>query len=370
MAAVGEEGAAGNEGHLLGKALHLQILGVHVLGQNDPCEQTAVGTGEGAGLGQLLGQRLQHHGAALAIALADGVDVGVQIEHVDPLGRLHLADGGRLQRGGLLHEVVLSQDLILSADPAQTVSGSQDLGEGAQIDHQTLGVQALQCGHILTLEAQLTVGVILDDGDLIAIDDLHELMTAIQIPGAAGGVLEIGNNVDHLHALGGGQDLLQLVHDHTAVIGGNFDELGLAGLERIDGAQVGGALQQHDVTGVQEHAGREVQTLLRTGGDEDMILVGVDIVLGQHTLGDLLAQARETLSGGILQRLAAVLLQDGDGGLHHLLHGKQLGRGHTAGKGEYVGLRRQLQQLADLGALQQVHSTCKLYHVLFLLKFC
>ena len=35
-----------------------------------------------------------------------------------------------------------------------------------------------------------------------------------------------------------------------------------------------------------------------------------------------------------------------------------------------VWLRRQLQQLADLGALQQVHSTCKLYHVLFLLKFC
>ena len=195
-------------------------------------------------------------------------------------------------------------------------------------------------------------------------------MTAIQIPGAAGGVLEIGNDVDHLHALGGGQDLLQLVHDHAAVIGGNFDELGLTGLERIDGAQVGGALQQHDVTGVQEHTCGEIQTLLGTGGDEDVILVGVDIVLGQHTLGDLLAQAGEALGGGILQRLAAMLLQDGDRGLHHLLHGKQLGRGHTAGKGEYVGLCRQLQKLADLGALQQVHSTCKLYHVLFLLKFC
>ena len=195
-------------------------------------------------------------------------------------------------------------------------------------------------------------------------------MTAVQIPGAAGGILEIGDDVDHLYPLGGGQDLLQLVHDHAAVIGGNFDELGLTGLERIDGAQVGGALQQHDVTGVQEHTCGEIQTLLGTGGDEDVILVGVDIVLGQHTLGDLLAQAGEALGGGILQRLAAMLLQDGDRGLHHLLHGKQLGRGHTAGKGEYVGLRRQLQQLADLGALQQVHSTCKLYHVLFLLKFC
>ena len=195
-------------------------------------------------------------------------------------------------------------------------------------------------------------------------------MTAIQIPGAAGGVLEIGNDVDHLHALGGGQDLLQLVHDHAAVIGGNFDELGLAGLERIDGAQIGGALQQHDVTRVQEHTCGEIQTLLGAGGHQDMILVSVNVVLGQHTLGDLLAQAGEALGGGILQRLAAVLLQNGDRGLHHLLHGKQLGSGHAAGKGEYVGLCRQLQKLADLGALQQVHSTCKLYHVLFLLKFC
>ena len=205
------------------------------------------------------------------------------------------------------------------------------------------------------LEAQLAAGVILNDGDLIAVDDLHELMTAIQIPGAAGGVLEIGDDVDHLHALGGGQDLLQLLHDHAAVIGGNFDELGLAGLERVDSAQIGGAFQQNHVAGVQEHAGREVQTLLRTGGDEDVILVGVDIVLGQHTLGDLLAQAGEALGGGILQSLAAMLLQDGDRGLHHLLHGEQLRCGHAAGKGNDVGLCGELQQLTDLGPLQKVH---------------
>ena len=51
--------------------------------------------------------------------------------------------------------------------------------------------------------------------------------------GAAGGVLEIGDDVDHLHPLGGGQDLLQLLHDHAAVIGGHFHKLGLAGLESV-----------------------------------------------------------------------------------------------------------------------------------------
>jgi hypothetical protein len=72
-----------------------------------------------------------------------------------------------LQGGGLLHEVVLGQNVLLGADPADAVAGGQDLGEGAQIDHQALGIQALQGGQILALEPQLAVGVILDDGDLV-----------------------------------------------------------------------------------------------------------------------------------------------------------------------------------------------------------
>ena len=96
-----------------------------------------------------------------------------------------------------------------------------------------------------------------------------------------------------------------------------------------------------------------------------MIIVGLDIVLGQHTLGDLLTQAGQTLGGGILEGGAAIFLQNGHGGLHHLLHGEQLRSGHTAGEGDDVGLRSQLQQLTDLGTLQQVHSLCKLYHKSF-----
>ena len=362
MTAVGEEGAAGNEGDLLFQTLHLQLLGIHVLRQHHPGEQAALGTGEGAGFRQLFGQSLQHHGAALLIALADGVHMLIQIEHVDPLGGFHLADGGGLQGSGLLHEVVLGQNGIVGADPAQTVAGSQNLGEGAQIDDQTLGVQTLQSGQIVAFETQLAVGVILHHGDLVLVDDVHELMATIKIPGAAGGVLEIGNNIDHLHLFGGGEDFLQLLHDHAAVVGGNFHKLRLAGLESVDSAQIRGAFQQHHVAGIQEHTGGKIQTLLRTRRDQNVIGVGVDVVLGQHTLGDLLAQTGKTLGGRVLQSDAAVFLEDGHGGLHHLLHGEQLGSGHTTGKGDDVGLRGELQQLADLGALQQIHSVCKLYH--------
>ena len=81
MVAVGEEGTAGNEGHLLFQALHLQLLGVHILRQHHPGEQAAHGVGEGAALRQLPLQSLQHHLPALVIAGPDGGHMGVQIVH-------------------------------------------------------------------------------------------------------------------------------------------------------------------------------------------------------------------------------------------------------------------------------------------------
>ena len=96
-----------------------------------------------------------------------------------------------------------------------------------------------------------------------------------------------------------------------------------------------------------------------------MIGIGLNVVLSQHTISDLLTQAGETLSGRILQSSTATFLQNCHRGFHNLLNGEQLGSGHTAGERHDLGTACQLQQLTDSRALQQVHSTCKLYHKLF-----
>jgi hypothetical protein len=44
------------------------------------------------------------------------------------------------------------------------------------------------------------------------------------------------------------------------------------------------------------------------------------------------------------------------------VHREELRRGHAAGKGDYIGLVGQRQQLTYSGALEKIHSVCKFDH--------
>ena len=89
---------------------------------------------------------LDHNVAALAVALLDGGNVLIKVEHIDELGHNELCLGGSLQGSGLREEVVLLEDLTVGADPAKTVAGREDLGERAEEDNEALGVHALERG--------------------------------------------------------------------------------------------------------------------------------------------------------------------------------------------------------------------------------
>ena len=305
----------------------------------------------------------RHHDVtALAVALLDGGNVLVEVEHVDELGDNELRLGGSLQRRGLREEVVLLEDLAVSADPAQTVAGRQDLGEGAQEDNEALGVHALERGQVLTFKAELAIGVILNDGDLVLIDDVHELLAALERPGAAGRVLEVGDDVDHLDVLGRGEHFLKLFHDHAVAVGGDGDKVRLAGLESVQGAEVGRALNDDDIALVAENTCRVIQTLLRARGHENVVRAGLDVELRFHAIGDLLTEVLKAVGAGVLECDSALLIEDGVGRGFDFVNGEELGRGHAAGKREHFRLVGQSEELADRGTLQLAHSAGKLYH--------
>jgi hypothetical protein len=98
----------------------------------------------------------------------------------------------------------------------------------------------------------------------------------------------------------------QPVGDQTVVVHRNLDHVRLVGVERSEGADVGRRLGDDDVTRVDEDAGDEVERLLRSNGDDD--LVGVrGYPLQAHHRADLLPQHGMALPGAVLQRGDAVL---------------------------------------------------------------
>ena len=356
VASIGEEAVAGNVSNVALEALLCHLVGVDVLGKLDPGEQAAVGVSELCLGREFLFHGLDHDIAALAIALFDGCNVLVKVIHVDELGNNELSLGGGLQGCSLSEEVVLLEDLAVCADPAETVAGSEDLGEGAEEYYEALGVHALECGQVLAFEAELAVGVILNNGNLVLVYDLHELLAALEGPGAAGGVLEVGDNIDHLDVLGGSQNLFELFHDHAVAVGGDSDEVGLAGLKGVECAEVGRALDDDDITLIAEYASGVIQTLLRAGGHEDVVSAGLDVELCFHAVSDLLTEVLEAVGAGVLESNSALLFKNSVGSGLDLVDREKLGSGHAACKGEDLGLIGQCEELTDCRTLEKVHS--------------
>ena len=286
----------------------------------------------------------------------------VKIEHIDELGHNELCLGGSLQGSGLREEVVLLEDLTVGADPAKTVAGREDLGERAEEDNKALGVHALERGQVFALKAELTVRVILNNGDLVLVDDLHELFAALERPGAAGRILEVGDDVDHLDILRRGEYLFQLFHDHAVAVGGDGNKVRLTGLECVQCAEIGGALNDDHIALIAEHARGIVQALLRAGGHEDVISSGFDVELRFHAVSDLLTEVLKTVGAGVLERDFALLLKDSIGRSLDLVNREELGCRHTACKRKDLRLVGKRQQFADRRTLEKVHSCGKPYH--------
>ena len=251
--------------------------------------------------------------------------MGFNVEHFQILRDRHGIDGGRLQNRGLGNQVDLSDDLLAGRDPADTHAGREDLGEGAEVHDQFLRIHALKRREVLALEPKVSIGVVLNGGNLILIDDIHELLSALQRPGASARVLEIGDDIDELDILRGGKDTVQFFHDHAIFIRRNLDKLRLILPESIDRAKIARALQNDDVAGIQEELADEVQALLAAGGQDNLCRIDGDIVLFQHALGDLLSQRSPAVGRTVLQCRRSGFFQYCVIGFSDILDREQLG---------------------------------------------
>ena len=192
-------------------------------------------------------------------------------------------------------------------------------------------------------------------------------MTAFQCPCSAGGVLEIGDDIDHLYVWCGCQDFFQFFHDHTVFVCGHFHKGRFTCFESIDGTQIGRAFHEDHVTFIYKYTGGEIQTLLRTAGHQNMVRIRFNVIFGFHSLSDFFPQCREAFRRRILTGYFPHFLHDSVTRLTELVYGKQFCCGQTACEGNNIGSGNEFQQIADIGIRQLFHSFRITHHTCFLL---
>ena len=202
------------------------------------------------------------------------------------------------------------------------------------------------------LEVQEAVGVVLDDQDLVLARDLEDLHAALPAERHAGRVLERRDRVEELDPPAGRahphDGLAQRLGDHALGVHVDVDDLGLERPEDDHRGDVAGPFGQHDVAGVEEELGDQLERVLRSGGDDDVVDARVD-ALERHDVEDLLAQPRAALSGAVLQGDGAVLAHRAlDGGRDQFL-GQGRDERHPTGERDDLGTARDGEQGSDLG---------------------
>src|ERR1700674_3402883 len=110
------------------------------------------------------------------------------------------------------------------------------------------------------------------------------------------------------------------------------------------------------IAGVEEHLTDEIECLLRSARDQDVVHVDANPVPAR-VAGDHLAERTLALCRAVLKCVGTVLAEDSSASCVKLVNGEEIRAWKATCKGDDVGLRRELEELADH---RTPHGLCSL----------
>ena len=245
---------------------------------------------------------------------------------------------GGVQVSALFDFNKLAQQAVLSSNPAKTQTRAEDFGEGAQEHNQTFGIHRFQGRQDSAFIAQFAVRIIFEYRQVVFVNNFHEFLTTFHGPGTTGRVLKVRNYIDKFAVRSGFQDFIQFFRNQTTVIGRNLNKFRLVSVECVQSAEVGRAFAQNNVAGIQEQLACEVQALLRTGGNQNVIRINVSVIFISHAFSNFCTQRRTAFGSCILQQLTTFLQYQVMRNLGNFFYREQLRCRQTAGKGNNIRL--------------------------------
>ena len=220
------------------------------------------------------------------------------------------------------------------------------------MDHPGLGARHLvdQAGDVrlmLTVEAQLPVGIVLDDHEAVLDGKRQQLQAPRARHGRAARIGEGGHDVQQLRARRRrvAQQRLELVDVQTVRIDPDGQRPYAGDLQHAQRAGVGRALDDRGVAGGEQRAHQQVEALLRAAGHQHVIGRAARAARGEQRRHRL-AHAGQAVGRAVLQAGDRHVAQRRVGGLAHAVAVEQLGAGVAAGERHHPGHRHQLRELA------------------------
>ena len=205
-------------------------------------------------------------------------------------------------------------------------AGADRLRERRRVDHVVGGVQRQHRGLGLAREAQLHVGVVLEQHEVVLLGQGHQLLALLARERAAGRVVEVGDDVGQGRPRAALERALQRGHVDAVVLQRDGQELGSQLAQRQQRAVVARGLDHHQVAGLDQRGEQERVGLHRA--------VGGDHLLGRHPLAvrDPLHQRLVARRRAVRERACRVLGERGIGGGAQVVDGHDVQRGGSTGE--------------------------------------
>ena len=263
----------------------------------------------------------------------------------------HLEEDVRMHILALLGNNHLGNDLGGRRDKADTHTCREDLGKRRAVDHHTVGIHRLDGGDILTAEAQLAVGVILQNDHAVLTAQLVHALSARKQRGDAHGVLECRNNIQQLDIRRGFELFLEHIGENTLSVAGNADGLCTVGAESVQRTDKAGVLAENDIALIAECFAGKLNALLTARHDDRIVKVASNVEFLGQTRFNCVSQRRVSLGDAVLQRRGRLICKNVCGKPTQLLDRERLGRGATAAERDDRRIGEVFKDLTDRGRL-------------------
>src|SRR4030095_11729836 len=214
--------------------------------------------------------------------------------------------------------------------PANPEPGCEHFRDRTQVQHATVSIV---CGdgsrfgfrrHLV--KTQQAVRMVFDDQDIATLRPVDYLTAFAEAEKRAGWILEVGYEIQQLdcpsRACRPLPDFIEVVETDSVVLEPDAAQFRLHVLECGDRAGEGRELDQHNISGTDEHAGDQIDSLLRATRDHQLVERGMNAPV----LEDIQGGFKERLvaaSWTVLQRVRLVAGEPDSADLTQLLPGKQ-----------------------------------------------